>query len=135
MARKLTPKDYEDVRQMYYDGESMGNIAKKKAISKWHVESIINGSKGDKPSGLYVIKKNEPLGGLTPEMIAETASRVHIGSCIIVPIEIEEGGYLVKKTKMCRVTGTYRHIFTYQNGQTTGSYRYSDILTGDVKVC
>lgn len=136
MAKKLKPEEYEEIRQLYYAGETMGNIAKKKQISKWHVEHIIGGRDGGKQSGLYIQRKrNEPAGGLTPEMIAETASRVHVGGFVIIPFEIEEAGYLVKKKRICEVTGTYRRVFTYRNGKTTGSSKYVDILIGDVKIC
>ena len=36
MAKKLKPEEYEEIRQLYYAGETMGNIAKKKPSYEFH---------------------------------------------------------------------------------------------------
>lgn len=133
---KLKQKDYEEIRQMYMQGETKGNIARKKSISKYYVESIISGGKGEPPSGLYVQRKtSEPRGGLTKEMIREAKRRLRVGSTVIVQVDTEENGYLKHEERKCKVTGKYPNVFTYIDGMTTGSFKYRELLiaTGNVK--
>ena len=46
MKTKLTEEDYEEIRESYYAGESKADIARRKNISKYYVDGIINGQKG-----------------------------------------------------------------------------------------
>ena len=41
--KKLTDEDYEEIRQMYAEGVSKGDICRKKSVSKYYVDNIIYG--------------------------------------------------------------------------------------------
>ena len=60
MKTKLTEADYEEIREAYYAGESKEDIARRKNISKYYVDSIINGQKGVVHH--YTNTKREPAG-------------------------------------------------------------------------
>lgn len=95
MKTKLTEADYEEIREAYYAGESKEDIAKRKNISKYYVDSIINGQKGVVHH--YTNTKREPAGRITFEMIAEIRNNLRIGDRLLITL-IEEKKWLYKKT-------------------------------------
>lgn len=129
MKTKLTEADYEEIREAYYAGESKEDIAKRKNISKYYVDSIINGQKGVVHH--YTNTKREPAGRITFEMIAETRNNLRIGDRLLITLIEEKNGYTKKRTRRCRVTGKYRRVFTVQPGPCVMSFKYVDLLIGD----
>lgn len=124
--RKLTDKDYEEIRQMYAEGVPKANISRKKGVSKYYVDAIIDGSKGVPRYHMHHENTRKmPAGGLSPEMIAETKERLSIGDAVIT--NTEEYG-----KKRGRVIDKYLFWFMVQlDGDTPArvSFQYVDLLT------
>lgn len=129
MKTKLTEEDYEEIRESYYAGESKADIARRKNISKYYVDGIINGQKG--VMHYYTNKKREPAGRITFQMIAETRRNLRVGDRVIVNVVEEENGFIKKRIRRCRVSEKYKRIFTVQVGPCVQSFKYVDLLIGD----
>lgn len=124
--KKLTDKDYEEIRQMYAEGVSKGDICRKKGVSKYYVDNIIYGIKGVPCYHTHhenTIKM--PAGGLSPEMIAEVKRQLKIGDTVIT--NTEEYG-----KKRGRVIDKYPFWFMVQLDRDIPArvtFQYADLLT------
>lgn len=124
--RKLTDKDYEEIRQMYAEGVSKADICRKKSASKYYVDAIIDGSKGVPCYHTHHENTRKmPAGGLSPEMIAEAKEQLKIGDTVIT--NTEEYG-----KKRGRVIDKYPFWFMVQLDRDIParvSFKYADLLT------
>lgn len=124
--RKLTDEDYEEIRQMYADGVPKANICRKKGVSKYYVDAIIDGSKGvPRYHTHHENTRKMPAGGLSPEMIAEAKEQLKIGDTVIT--NTEEYG-----KKRGRVIDKYPFWFMVQLDRDIParvSFKYADLLT------
>lgn len=124
--RKLTDKDYEEIRQMYAEGVSKADICRKKSASKYYVDNIIYGIKGVPCYHTHHENTRKmPAGGFSPEMIAETKEQLKIGDAVIT--NTEEYG-----KKRGRVIDKYPFHFMVQLDRDIPArvtFQYADLLT------
>ena len=124
--RKLTDKDYEEIRQMYAAGVSKANICRKKSVSKYYVDNIIYGIKGVPCYHTHHENTRKmPAGGLSPEMIAEAKEQLNVGDAVIT--NTEEYG-----RKRGRVICKYPFHFMVQLDRDIPArvtFQYADLLT------
>lgn len=127
---KLSENDIEDIKELYYSGESVRAIAEMYGISWNYAQAIIQGSKGNKPSGHIVKETTKSEDAITPDMIRKARDSIHIGDTVICLDAVEEcnGRQAGKVYNKCEVTGVYPSIFTVRRPFWTDSFTYIDLI-------
>ena len=126
--RKISDEDYEEIRQMYYDGKSKKGICREKNISLCTLNSILS---GDKTIYHYVRQyRKVPAGGIYPGMIAEAKHAISVGDYVDVTLK-EEGLYSSVSRKYYKVIEKSENVFVVQIGKNTAAYHYKDLLVRD----
>lgn len=126
---KLSEAEKKNIRDMYYAGFTRAEVAERYGISESYVGSICNGYSG--MGGVYVSRREQKIeGSITPEMIAEIKSRVHVGDMVICLDAVEEcnSRQADKVKNRCEVTGVYPSIFTVKRPFWTESFTYIDLI-------
>lgn len=126
---RFTDAEKQNIRDMYYAGYSRAEAAERYGISESYVGSICSGYSG--MGGLYVSKAEQMVeGAITPEMIAEIRSKIHIGDTVICLDAVEEcnGRQAGKVKNRCEVIDTSRHVFTVKRPFWTDSFTYIDLI-------
>lgn len=86
---RFTDAEKQNIRDMYYAGCSRAEVADRYGISESYVVSICYGYEGT--DGICVRKREQNTqGAITPEMIAEIRSRIHVGDTVICLDAVEE---------------------------------------------
>lgn len=123
---KLSENDIEDIKELYYSGESVRAIAEMYGISWNYAQAIIQGSKGNKPSGHIVKETTKSEDAITPDMIRKARDSIHIGDTVIC-LDASEDEKKRRKRK-CRVVGKSRFLFTVKKNVCLESYTYIDLI-------
>lgn len=123
---KLSENDIEDIKELYYSGESVRAIAEMYGISWNYAQAIIQGSKGNKPSGHIVKETTKSEDAITPDMIRKARDSIHIGDTVTC-IDASEDEKKRRKRK-CRVVGKSRFLFTVKKNVCLESYTYIDLI-------
>lgn len=126
---RFTDVEKQNIRDMYYAGYSKGEVAERYGISESYVTSICYGYEGT--DGICVRKREQKIqGAITPEMIREIRSRIHIGDIVICLDAVEEcnGRQAGKVKNRCEVTGVYPSVFTVKRPFWTESFTYIDLI-------
>ena len=121
----LSEEEREEIRQMYAESVSKGDICRKKGVSKYYVDNIIYGIKGVPCYHTHhESTRKMPAGGLSPEMIAEVKRQLKIGDAVIT--NTEEYG-----RKRGRVIDKYLFHFMVQLEDIPArtSFQYAALLT------
>lgn len=126
---RFTEAEKQNIRDMYCAGFTRAEVAERYGISKSYVGRICSGYSG--MGGLYVSKAEQMVeGAITPEMISEIRSRIHVGDTVICLDAVEEcnGRQAGKVKNRCEVTGVYPSVFTVKRPFWTESFTYIDLI-------
>lgn len=126
---RFTDAEKQNIRDMYYAGFSRAEVAKQYGISESYVTSICYGYEGT--DGMCVSRSEQKIqGAITPDMIREIRSRIHVGDTIICLDAVEEcnGRQAGKAYNRCEVTGVYPSVFTVKRPFWTESFMYIDLI-------
>lgn len=126
---KFSDAEKQNIRDMYYAGFSRAEVAKQYGISESYVTSICYGYEGT--DGICASRSEQKIqGAITPDMIREIRSRIHIGDTVICLDTVEEcNGRQANTIKnRCEVTGVYPSIFTVRRPFWTDSFTYIDLI-------
>lgn len=126
---RFTDAEKQNIRDMYYAGFTRAEVADRYGISESYVTSICYGHEGT--DGICVRKREQKIqDAITPEMIAEIRSRIHIGDTVICLDAVEEcnGRQAGKVKNRCEVIDASRHVFTVKRLFWTESFTYIDLI-------
>lgn len=127
---RFTEAEKKNISDMFFSGGySKQQIAEIYGISTSYVSDICY--RYEATNGLCVsILERKMESDITPEMIAEIRSRIHIGDTVICLDAVEEcnGRQAGKVKNRCEVTGVYPSVFTVKRPFWTESFTYIDLI-------
>lgn len=126
---RFTDAEKQNIRDMYYAGYSKAEVAERYGISESYVTKLCYGYEGT--DGLYVSNRERKMdSAITPEMIREIRSKIHVGDIVICLDAVEECNDRQANTikNRCEVDGVYPNIFTVRRPFWTESFTWVDLI-------